>query len=554
MCKQILFLILFSVSLTLKGQQFVDTTNTFPTKAWGFINLHDKAKNIPAMYRSVSNFTEGLAAVCKGEKWGYIDLNNQMVIDFQFDYARSFNHGRAIVQQGDRYGVINKKGEFVISPQYYDLQSYEVELKQYYISRDSTFFQGIIDTNGTEILAHQYTFIITYNPSLSKEGTYRNIPFYATFQSIDTLKGSFYEQFTQNAFRFSPEKGRQDIYDLQFNKLASRNSTNYTEGFQHQELLRIDHFLEKNNNLSTPEKIKGINNLLESTKTAKLDARSLDTVKLKYRAKSPDEIKDYLAGLGFTLFTNSKGKTGLKKERTVLIPAKYTSLKLFNIPITNPLEEDIIYLKKHYAGASRMMESNIFDLYFIVADEGHKAYLYSLSGEKILTLTKHKKYFAGTSKIGFKYREIINDTERFGLVNWAADEVLPGTYDAVEVLQDGHLLVKQEKKAKDLRQKHVGLFTKNGNSLVPLGVYSALTPFAARKGLYLATRIEPTNSLQKNKTGSTGNKTYEILQIEQDTYTIIKQLKAIQISTWSLAPQTGMLPFQQYLQGPENKR
>src|SRR5690606_25623700 len=133
MCKQVLFLILFLVSMTLKAQQFVDTNDTYPTKAWGFVNLYDSTNNIPAMYSSVSNFTEGLAAVCKGGKWGYIDLNNKTVIDFQYDYGRSFNHGRAIVQQGDFYGVINKEGEFMISPQYYDLQSYESEQDQYYI-------------------------------------------------------------------------------------------------------------------------------------------------------------------------------------------------------------------------------------------------------------------------------------------------------------------------------------------------------------------------------------------------------------------------------------
>src|SRR5690606_18758861 len=94
--------------------------------AHGFVNTKDSSKSIPPVYGSASGFSEGLAAVKKGGKWGYIDVNNKAVIDFQFDYARRFKQGRAIVQKGDCYGVINKEGKFVIPPYYYDLISYEL--------------------------------------------------------------------------------------------------------------------------------------------------------------------------------------------------------------------------------------------------------------------------------------------------------------------------------------------------------------------------------------------------------------------------------------------
>ncbi|MGH2624854.1 MAG: WG repeat-containing protein, partial [Sphingobacterium sp.] len=157
MCKQILFLLLFLVSLSLKSQPFVDSPEGIPNKFWGFINLYDEGKNIPAIYHATGGFSEGFAAVSNGENWGYIDVHNNLVIDYQFDYAKSFHHQKAIVQKGEFYGVINRDGEFVIDPKYYDLQLFQLGNDQYYISRDSTFFQGVVDSIGQDVLAHEYS-------------------------------------------------------------------------------------------------------------------------------------------------------------------------------------------------------------------------------------------------------------------------------------------------------------------------------------------------------------------------------------------------------------
>src|SRR5690606_4274692 len=62
-----------------------------------FINIEDPALSIAAEYCGAHIFSEGLAAVKKDGKWGFIDADNQPVIDFQYDYARSFRQGQAIV-------------------------------------------------------------------------------------------------------------------------------------------------------------------------------------------------------------------------------------------------------------------------------------------------------------------------------------------------------------------------------------------------------------------------------------------------------------------------
>lgn len=52
---------------------------------------------IAPQYEDARQFSDGLAAVKKNGKWGYIDYDNNVVIDFQYDYAWDFNEGYAIV-------------------------------------------------------------------------------------------------------------------------------------------------------------------------------------------------------------------------------------------------------------------------------------------------------------------------------------------------------------------------------------------------------------------------------------------------------------------------
>lgn len=84
---------------------------------WGFINENND-DIIPYEYDEVHAFSDGLAAVRKGDLFGYIDYNNNVVIDFQFVEAGSFSEGIAKYNNNpfDRhsepidYGYISKDG------------------------------------------------------------------------------------------------------------------------------------------------------------------------------------------------------------------------------------------------------------------------------------------------------------------------------------------------------------------------------------------------------------------------------------------------------------
>lgn len=96
----------------------------------------------------IAPFSEGLAAVRVGEKWGFIDSDGQLEIDFRDDLVLNkevntstndvtsipfprFKNGRCMIKQTLEeegiavYGFINTKGETVIPPEYLNVTEFD---------------------------------------------------------------------------------------------------------------------------------------------------------------------------------------------------------------------------------------------------------------------------------------------------------------------------------------------------------------------------------------------------------------------------------------------
>jgi hypothetical protein len=69
-------------------------------------------------YQQAKDFSEGLAAVAVGEKWGYIDKKGQVIIEPKFDEAEPFSDGLAKVKMGELFGYVDRGGAFLIPPQF----------------------------------------------------------------------------------------------------------------------------------------------------------------------------------------------------------------------------------------------------------------------------------------------------------------------------------------------------------------------------------------------------------------------------------------------------
>lgn len=57
---------------------------------------------------------DGLVAFCRDGKWGYVDLEGNVVIAPTYAGAKSFSNGLAAVFNGSKWGFINKDGQLVI--------------------------------------------------------------------------------------------------------------------------------------------------------------------------------------------------------------------------------------------------------------------------------------------------------------------------------------------------------------------------------------------------------------------------------------------------------
>ena len=58
-------------------------------------------------------------ARCKDGKWGYVDSNGKIVVDFRYDYANEINrNGFGAIKKDDKWGCINSDGKIIVEPSY----------------------------------------------------------------------------------------------------------------------------------------------------------------------------------------------------------------------------------------------------------------------------------------------------------------------------------------------------------------------------------------------------------------------------------------------------
>ena len=55
----------------------------------------------------------------KNQKWGYVDKNNNVVLDYNYDYATELNsYGFAAINKDGKWGSIDKNGKIIVNPIY----------------------------------------------------------------------------------------------------------------------------------------------------------------------------------------------------------------------------------------------------------------------------------------------------------------------------------------------------------------------------------------------------------------------------------------------------
>lgn len=87
---------------------------------WGYCDKESKNILIAPKYMAAYSFSENLAGVKKWEKWGFIDIEGNEIIPFEYQYVEHFDNGVAEVIKDNEVFFINHKGQRV------DLQNIKV--------------------------------------------------------------------------------------------------------------------------------------------------------------------------------------------------------------------------------------------------------------------------------------------------------------------------------------------------------------------------------------------------------------------------------------------
>lgn len=98
---------------------------------------------IPTVFDGAGDFSEGLARVKVGEKWGYINKEGKTAIEPQFTMCEDFHEGHARASEKGKWGLINKKGEWAVQPVYHSISEFS-----------DGVFAGQKETNGKWVFYH----------------------------------------------------------------------------------------------------------------------------------------------------------------------------------------------------------------------------------------------------------------------------------------------------------------------------------------------------------------------------------------------------------------
>lgn len=156
-----LFIKTFLISFLIYSCNKVDSKNQPVTyirimgeNSWGFND--EKGNSIIPLgkYKFLNPIDEkGMILAELGNKHGYIDINQKIIVPFEYDDIDLFNHELASVKKNGKYGFVNRKGKIVI-PLQFDNNSDFTKFGLALVEKNHKF--GFINQTGKEIISIHY--------------------------------------------------------------------------------------------------------------------------------------------------------------------------------------------------------------------------------------------------------------------------------------------------------------------------------------------------------------------------------------------------------------
>ncbi len=146
-----------------KEQQLPETSQTsFPSVDTNYYYTPPQQQNNISTKKEEINTEKILIPIFNNETglYGYQTPQGQMVIQPQFEDAKIFSEGLAAVYNGKRWGYINAKGEYVIPPKFGGYSGDEEIIVNPFINGTAAVYLGDDNANGfADIKEKQYALI-----------------------------------------------------------------------------------------------------------------------------------------------------------------------------------------------------------------------------------------------------------------------------------------------------------------------------------------------------------------------------------------------------------
>lgn len=119
-------------------------------------------------FRWAEDFSENLASVLVGEKWGFIERHGHFAIEPQFEDVGSFSDGLAAARHHGLWGFIDNKGEWVVEPRFENVLAFTEERAA--VSLNDKI--AIVDSRGQPITDFEFDEVGRFAEGLARTVKY----------------------------------------------------------------------------------------------------------------------------------------------------------------------------------------------------------------------------------------------------------------------------------------------------------------------------------------------------------------------------------------------